>query len=98
MKEDLYCEVLCKTNVGHAPSKRGSDSELVRGIKLDYHNNWIVDNLPAAYRVEEGGKDYTTYTHGFPIGFVNANKEHILNNHVNIMLRYHQVTIDKEIC
>ena len=36
MEEDLYCKVLCKTNVGRAPSKRGSDSELVQGITLDY--------------------------------------------------------------
>jgi transmembrane 9 superfamily protein 2/4 len=92
MKKDLYCEQVCISHLGRVETKGVSPSKAVRAIRKEYHNNWIVDNLPSASKMEDDNKSYTKYFHGFPIGFVATDdKKTYVNNHVNIELEYHEV-------
>jgi transmembrane 9 superfamily member 2/4 len=100
MKEDMFCEQLCVSHLGRnstdlpfvAPNKS------VKAIRQNYHNNWIVDNLPAAYKQENDWQKYTHYFQGFPVGFVSddkARKVAYINNHVNIEIMYHHAVEDQ---
>lgn len=92
MKKDMFCEQLCISHMGRVESKGVSPSKVVRAIRKDYHDNWIVDNLPSASKQEDDDKTFTKYFHGFPIGFImESDKKAYINNHVNIELEYHQV-------
>ena len=79
MKRDMYCEQLCLT-VGRFDSI----------IRKGYHNNWLVDYLPSASKLENSTQVTTKVWGGFPVGFVD-NKKAYIYNHVNIELYYHKV-------
>ena len=64
-------------------------TDFKKAITNQYHNNWIVDNLPAASIVDSEQFVVTNYI-GFPVGYIN-NKIHYLYNHVNIILEYSAV-------
>ncbi len=92
MKTDMYCEQVCLTNLGRTEVKGVSASKMIRAIRKNYHNNWIVDNLPSASKTEDDDSTYTKYFQGFPIGFVDPDsKKAYVNNHVNIEIEYHEV-------
>ena len=91
MRKDMFCEQVCISHLGRVETKGVSPSKVVRAIRKDYHDNWIVDNLPSASKMEDDTKSYTKYFHGFPIGFIGDDKLAYINNHVNIELEYHQV-------
>jgi len=111
MKVDMYCEQVCVTQLGPKPelievtkknSKRPGRFRIktALSIRQNYHNNWIVDNLPAASKAEFKGaaggleekETNIQYSQGFPIGFVDReSKKEYVNNHVNIELQYHAV-------
>ncbi len=92
MKVDMYCEQVCVTNLGREEATGVSPNKVVRAIRKGYHNNWIVDNLPAASKVEDAKTITTRYWQGYPVGFVGQddNKAYV-HNHVNIEIMYHQV-------
>ena len=47
-----------------------------------YHNNWIVDNLPSAHKVEDEEESSTRYWHGFPVGYVSdKDQKAYIHNH-----------------
>lgn len=92
MRKEMYCEQLCKSNIGKSESRGVQPSRIVRAIRKQYNHNWIVDNLPAAYRLDTNTNSTVTYLQGFPIGFISKqdNKAYV-NNHVNIEIWYHPV-------
>ena len=64
---------------------------LGKHIKYGYHNNWIIDNLPSANVATSGGIPQKHYAGGFPIGFVDSDKNQpYVFNHAKIILDYHQ--------
>jgi len=92
MKEDMYCEQVCISNLGRGESKGTSPNKVVRAIRRGYHNNWIVDNIPSASKQENSEKTMTKFFQGFPVGFVADDTEMAyVNNHVNIEIEYHPV-------
>lgn len=92
MKVDMYCEQLCITNLGRGEQKGVSPNKMVRAIRKNYHNNWIVDNIPAASKVEDDSTVTTRYWQGFPVGFIATDtKKAYVHNHVNIEIQYHAV-------
>eukprot|EP00590_Aulacoseira_subarctica_P009098 CAMPEP_0172414914 /NCGR_PEP_ID=MMETSP1064-20121228/1510_1 /TAXON_ID=202472 /ORGANISM="Aulacoseira subarctica , Strain CCAP 1002/5" /LENGTH=665 /DNA_ID=CAMNT_0013151785 /DNA_START=27 /DNA_END=2024 /DNA_ORIENTATION=+ len=97
MKVEMFCEQVCVANLGREEANGVSPNKVVRAIRKGYHNNWIVDNLPAASKVEDDKTVTTRYWQGFPVGFVGAddNKAYI-NNHVNIEIMYHQVETETD--
>jgi transmembrane 9 superfamily protein 2/4 len=95
MRTDMFCEQVCISNLGRVETKGVAPSKIVRAIRKDYHDNWIVDNLPSASKMEDDNKAYTKFFHGFPIGFIaDDDRNAYINNHVNIELEYH--TVDKK--
>ena len=92
MKTDMYCEQLCFQNIGRADQPSVQPTKFVKTIRKQYHNNWIVDNLPSASKVENDNDTETRYWQGFPVGFINEkDKKAYVYNHVNIEIQYHQV-------
>lgn len=76
--------------------KRGEkihpDINLVaEAVRRGYNNNWIVDNLPAATKMEDNDTVTTRFYRGFPIGFIGSDNRAYVNNHVNIEIMYHPV-------
>ena len=92
MKKDMYCQQVCISNLGMAETHGISPNRVVKAIRKEYHNNWMVDNLPAAYKTENDAYVTVRYIPGFPIGFVKQddNKAYIYN-HVNLEIMYHPV-------
>ena len=92
MKEDMYCEQLCIINVGRGEQKGLSPNKMVRAIRKNYHNNWIVDNLSSASKAEDSETVTTRYWQGFPVGYISEKDgKAYINNHVNIEIMYHPV-------
>jgi len=93
MKVEMFCEQLCVSNIGRAEKKKGEISNtMVRAIRAGYHNNWIVDNVPSAYRSETQSMIVTRYWGGFPIGFIDPRTGlSYIHNHVNLQLHYREV-------
>ena len=95
MLQDEFCRILCQTE----PLTETSAKTLDLAIRYDYHNNWIVDNLPS-YRIGHtaNGAERKQYGDGFPIGnyfrFIKRSKEvggfAFVFNHYKIVLEYHQ--------
>jgi len=91
MKEEMYCEQVCVTNLGRIEKSGTSPNKVVRAIRKKYHNNWIVDNLSAASVAEDETFVTTRYWQGFPVGFIGEDKMAYVYNHVNIEIMYHPV-------
>jgi transmembrane 9 superfamily protein 2/4 len=92
MRKEMYCEQLCISNIGRAELAGVNPNKAVKAIRRNYHNNWIVDNLPAASKVEDDEHITTRYWQGFPIGFISDDtKQAYVHNHVNIEIMYHAV-------
>jgi transmembrane 9 superfamily protein 2/4 len=87
MLQDTYCKVLCQVKL----DKKSSDV-FKKSISHQYHNNWIVDNLPGASILDSDHFITTEYT-GFPVGFKEG-KDAYIYNHVNIILEYSRVDED----
>eukprot|EP00560_Eucampia_antarctica_P001193 CAMPEP_0197833196 /NCGR_PEP_ID=MMETSP1437-20131217/18162_1 /TAXON_ID=49252 ORGANISM="Eucampia antarctica, Strain CCMP1452" /NCGR_SAMPLE_ID=MMETSP1437 /ASSEMBLY_ACC=CAM_ASM_001096 /LENGTH=510 /DNA_ID=CAMNT_0043437101 /DNA_START=216 /DNA_END=1745 /DNA_ORIENTATION=+ len=93
MKTDMYCQQLCISNAGRGEKDGISNNKMVRAIRKQYQNNWIVDNLPAAGRISS--KADPVYFQGFPVGFVSGDDgKSYINNHVNIEIEYHQASTE----
>jgi transmembrane 9 superfamily protein 2/4 len=97
MKEEMYCQQLCISNLGRGEQRGMTPNKVVKAIRKEYHNNWIVDNLSAASKVEDDSTITTRYWQGFPVGFV-AEDSHLayVHNHVNIEIMFHPVENESE--
>mmetsp|Transcript_93110 Transcript_93110/g.189686 ORF Transcript_93110/g.189686 Transcript_93110/m.189686 type:complete len:655 (-) Transcript_93110:331-2295(-) len=88
MLTESYCEKLCQKTLTASSAKM-----MGMHIKYGYHNNWIIDNLPSAAIMSNAktGSKLLHYAGGFPVGFIAAdNRKPYINNHVNIVIDYHQ--------
>jgi len=91
MKKEMYCEQVCISNMGRAFQRGTAPNKSSKAIRKNYHNNWIVDNLPAASKAENKDQVTTRYWQGFPIGFIAEDShEAYIHNHVNIEITYHE--------
>jgi len=97
MKQEMYCEQVCISNMGRGEQKGVSPNKVVRAIRKNYHNNWIVDNIPGASKVEDDKTVTTRYWQGFPVGFIASDtKKAYVHNHVNIEVQYHSTETEAE--
>ena len=79
MMEPQHCRIICTTT----PSQ--VDVNLFKKrIDDEYTINWVVDNLPAATRIE----DTMLYEHGYFLGF-EVDGDYYINNHVAITFQVH---------
>jgi transmembrane 9 superfamily protein 2/4 len=97
MKKEVYCNQLCVSNLGRGEVRGMAPNKVVKAIRREYHNNWIVDNLPAGSKVEDDQNESTKYWQGFPVGFI-ADEDSMayVHNHVNIEIMYHPVENEVE--
>ena len=92
LKKDLYCQQVCISNLGINESSRNSPNRVVEAIRNGYHNNWLLDNLPAVYKTEDDSTVTLRYVQGFPIGFTKHDDgKAYVYNHVNLEIMYHPV-------
>lgn len=88
-KEEMYCQQLCITNLGRGQAPGLAPNNVVKAIQKEYHNNWVVDNLPAASKMEDDMSITTRYWQGFPLGFLSEEtKFAYVHNHFNIEIMY----------
>jgi transmembrane 9 superfamily protein 2/4 len=88
MLKEVFCQKLCQVTM-----QKVEAAKMRLHIKYDYHNNWIIDNLPsAAIGMGKTGEEKKRYAGGFPIGFMGPdNGLPYIYNHVNIHVQYHTV-------
>jgi transmembrane 9 superfamily protein 2/4 len=92
MKNDVYCQRICQVTPTDDEVKT-----MQMHIGYQYHNNWIVDNLPSAsFNSELKGHSQKHYAGGFPVGFIDEDSkvegkkpDFYIYNHVRLMLEYH---------
>ena len=97
MKEEMFCKQVCITNLGRGEQRGVTPNKVVKAIRRNYHNNWIVDNLSAASKVEDEKAITTRYWQGFPVGYVDPDtKKSYIHNHVNIEIMYHAVETEQD--
>eukprot|EP00656_Telonema_subtile_P013826 TRINITY_DN17029_c0_g1_i1.p1 TRINITY_DN17029_c0_g1~~TRINITY_DN17029_c0_g1_i1.p1 ORF type:complete len:658 (-),score=115.24 TRINITY_DN17029_c0_g1_i1:228-2201(-) len=89
---DQACRILCSRT--YEPEKL---KEFEIRVREGYRAYWLVDNLPAATRIqlESDNSDSPGYSYerGFDIGTTEFDKGEggvFLNNHVRLTIRYHQ--------
>lgn len=65
MLQDDFCRILCQTK----PLSEKSAKTLDLAIRYEYHNNWIVDNLPSfSIGHTPNGAEGKRFGGGFPLG------------------------------
>jgi transmembrane 9 superfamily member 2/4 len=89
MKTEMYCKQVCITDLDKTERRGNKPNKVVQAIRNDYHNNWIVDNLSAASKVEDDSTITTRYWQGFPVGYIGDDDVSYIYNHVNIEILYH---------
>jgi len=95
MKKEMHCQQVCVTNLGPVEQRGMKKNKVVRAIEKEYHNNWIVDNLSAASKVEDDATITTRYWQGFPVGFIHEDDHKAyVHNHVNIEIMFHPIDLD----
>ena len=67
MLQSRYCQIVCQVKLGAEDPMEVR--RLKAHIKLEYHNNWLVDNLPSARIMDESQPEKRHFAGGFPIGF-----------------------------
>jgi len=87
VKVPKACEIACSVRLS-----RSDKDAVVAAIDGDYRVHWIVDNLPVGMfttnRVHE-----SVFNRGFPVGFQTGVSprlmKHYMNNHIRIIIQYH---------
>jgi transmembrane 9 superfamily protein 2/4 len=93
MNKDNACSALCEGKVEMTLSADQSNL-LRRRIHEDYHVHLLVDNLPVVtpYKLPKTGEIF--YDHGYRVGWEESDGKIFVNNHLDIILRYHKPTAD----
>ncbi|VDK44259.1 unnamed protein product [Anisakis simplex] len=92
MRKDLECNSTCALH----PKLTITEEEsviLAKRIREEYHVHLLVDNLPCVtkFEVEQSGE--IMHEHGYRLGWVD-NGRYFVNNHLDIILSYHQPAPD----
>ena len=88
MNRNVSCRLLCRGEKYIEKSYTASQiKRFEKFIKDEYRIHWIMDNLPAATRVEYD--DTVKYIRGYPVGFVDPTIGTHIFNHVTIVGKIH---------
>jgi len=88
MKLDMFCQPLCVKDLG-----QDLNNPMELAIRNAYHQNWLLDGLPAASLLENDEYIVTRYWQGVPLGWLSPEDENnvVVFNHVNIIIHYRQI-------
>ncbi|VDN04009.1 unnamed protein product [Thelazia callipaeda] len=78
MSQNTTCNTTCS-----------SHNNLAKRIKEEYHVHLLVDNLPCTTRFEIVNTNEVIHENGYRLGWEEGSHVYV-NNHVDIILRYHQ--------
>lgn len=88
MKRDIKCNTTCSPRSPVSLNPEESEN-LANRIKEEYHVHLLVDNLPCITRYQIENSNEVIYENGYRLGWENNNRYYV-NNHLDIILRYHQ--------
>uniref|UniRef100_A0AAF5PG61 Transmembrane 9 superfamily member n=1 Tax=Wuchereria bancrofti TaxID=6293 RepID=A0AAF5PG61_WUCBA len=88
MKRDVKCNTTCSPRSPVSLNPEESEN-LANRIKEEYHVHLLVDNLPCITRYQVENSNEVIYENGYRLGWENNNRYYV-NNHLDIILRYHQ--------
>lgn len=92
LQKNGTCETLCVV-----PSVTGEEAKFINDrIREDYALNWLVDGLPAAEMKIDLRNNDLFFDMGFNLGDNEGPRQNLptMNNHYEIVLRYHKPTPD----
>ncbi|KAF8810668.1 endosomal P24A protein [Phlegmacium glaucopus] len=92
LKENDTCRTLCLV-----PDVSGDEAKFINDrIREDYAINWLIDGLPAAEMKMDMRNHELFFDMGFNLGDNEGKHQNLsaLNNHYEIVLRYHKPTLD----
>ncbi|XP_064383438.1 transmembrane 9 superfamily member 4-like [Halichondria panicea] len=85
IRESVDCKVLCTVDL----TSEQTDM-FIEKIDEDYTVHMIADNLPAASVFKNLKTNELQYEDGYKLGFI-SNDKYILNNHLTIVIKYHDL-------
>ncbi|MCP9260558.1 Transmembrane 9 superfamily member 4 [Dirofilaria immitis] len=88
MKQDVKCNTTCASRVPVSLSMDDSENLAAR-IREEYHVHLLVDNLPCITKYQVENTNEVVYENGYRLGWV-EDGHYYVNNHLEIILRYHQ--------
>ncbi|CAG9535319.1 unnamed protein product [Cercopithifilaria johnstoni] len=88
MKRDVKCNTTCSPRIPVSLNPEDSEN-LARRIREEYHVHLLVDNLPCTTRYQIENTNEVIYENGYRLGWED-NGHYYVNNHLDIILRYHQ--------
>ncbi|VDK67446.1 unnamed protein product [Onchocerca ochengi] len=88
MKRDVKCNTTCSSRIPVSISPEDSEN-LARRIREEYHVHLLVDNLPSTTKYQIENTNEVIYENGYRLGW-EENGHYYVNNHLDIILRYHQ--------
>uniref|UniRef100_A0A158Q7Z2 Transmembrane 9 superfamily member n=1 Tax=Elaeophora elaphi TaxID=1147741 RepID=A0A158Q7Z2_9BILA len=88
MKRDVKCNTTCSPRTPVSLSPEDSEN-LARRIKEEYHVHLLVDNLPCITKYQIENTNEVIYENGYRLGWEDDGHYYV-NNHLDIILRYHQ--------
>ncbi|KAF8973240.1 Nonaspanin [Flammula alnicola] len=92
LEDNDTCRTLCVV-----PDVSGDEAKFINDrIREDYAINWLIDGLPAAEMKYENKTGELFFDMGFNLGDNEGKHQNqpALNNHYEIVLRYHKPTVD----
>ncbi|KHN80420.1 Transmembrane 9 superfamily member 4 [Toxocara canis] len=88
MRQDVDCNSSCAKSSAVTISAEDSII-LAKRIKEEYHVHLLVDNLPCVTKFEVEQTGEVMHEHGYRLGW-EENGRYFVNNHLDILLSYHQ--------
>ena len=92
LNDNKTCEALCGRNL---------DDKDIENFKWmidnEYKSNWVLDSLPAGYRISVSSENtnYNSFKSGIPIGF-KAGSEYYIFNHLQFIVKVYEEKGEKE--
>ena len=84
----------CKLNC-QKQTMTAEDAKFVNTrMDMNYNLNWLIDGLPAGSLMEDEETEELVYLPGFRLGTTTVEGEMFLNNHYDIVVEYHQASVD----
>ena len=90
MLKNETCKTLCSEKKFDQSSAHFVNRRIAQGFAL----NWLVDGLPAGQLIEDEVTKTRFYSQGFALGS-NDQKDMHLNNHFDILIDYHEFSLEE---
>lgn len=97
MLEDVKCSALCSSDKLKTKLSAEQSNLLRQRIVESYNVQLLVDNLPCSTRYEVRDTGEAFYEPGYRLGWADNENKVYLNNHIDIILSYHEPTAGAQV-